>query len=259
MRNTYCNKLEYFRPVFYCDSQAKAKAKHHDANPSSNRSLKRKTWHANQAKKPSQKPTATVAPSGPVASAANAPVGAAAVAPPGPVASPAPAPGPVGDASGTRGCLAQIIISVFRFMTQHLMSIYTLNPKSPTTTLKHHERQATTGQPSMAEGAAMMRELGRLTAENSALRMVAPGRDFMRGYFFIRLPYLFLLGVCRMTQVPRANVSLFHALQDGTHTAIRDPVDSASHPFGNASGFMAPWLRSVLEVTWYYCGASIIC
>ena len=36
----------------------------------------------------------------------------------------------------------------------------------------------------MAEGAAMMRELGRLTAENSALRMVAPGRDFMRGYFF---------------------------------------------------------------------------
>ena len=62
-----------------------------------------------------------------------------------------------------------------------------------------------------------------------------------------------------MTQVPRANLSLFHALQDGTHTAIRDPVESASHPFGNQSGFMAPWLHSVLEVSWYYyCGASII-
>ena len=65
------------------------------------------------------------------------------------------------------------------------MPIYTLNPKSPTTTLKHHERQATTGQPSMVEGATMMRELGRLTAENSALRLVAPGHDFMRGYFFL--------------------------------------------------------------------------
>ena len=91
-------------------TQAKAKAKHHDADPSSNRSAKRRAYHANQAKK---KPVPARVDAAPVASAPKPEVAPAAV-------ETRVAAGPVADA-GTRAspvvssssCLAQIIIQYF--------------------------------------------------------------------------------------------------------------------------------------------------
>ena len=42
-----------------------------------------------------------------------------------------------------------------------------------------------------------------------------------------------------MTKVPRENMQLLHALQEGSHTAVFNEADSLEHPMGNASGLMA--------------------
>ena len=38
-----------------------------------------------------------------------------------------------------------------------------------------------------------------------------------------------------IVEVPRQNMSLLHAVQEGTHTAVFNPQDSREHPWGNAS------------------------